>query len=140
MTGGRLDDVRWIDMPSHRDDRGTLTVIEGCRDIPFDIRRVYFVHDVVRDRGGHAHRLTHQVVVALSGSFDLTLADGASSRTFHLNAPTRGVLFGPMLFITMDNFSDDARSVTLASTHYDPSQSIRSWDEYLRAIAPETDS
>ncbi|WP_448203913.1 sugar 3,4-ketoisomerase [Azospirillum sp. sgz302134] len=131
---GRLDLARLVDLPSHGDDRGVLTAVEGGRDIPFEIRRVYFLHHITADRGGHAHRDTHQIVTAVAGRFDLILSDGTNERSFTLDSPTRGLLFGPMLFIRMSNFTDDARAVVMASTHYDKHRSIRSWEEYLEAI------
>jgi dTDP-4-dehydrorhamnose 3,5-epimerase-like enzyme len=133
QPAGRLDLVRWIDLPSHADERGILTAIESAVDIPFEIRRVYFVHDVITARGGHAHRETHQVVVAVSGRCELRLSDGRDEQTYPLEGPTRGVLIGPMLFIRMENFSPGTVVVSLASTHYDSSRSIRLWDEYLAA-------
>jgi hypothetical protein len=132
---GRLDLVRWIDLPSHDDSRGVLTAIEGGHDIPFEIKRIYMLHHIVAERGGHAHRDTHQLIIAAYGSFDITLSDGSESRTFRLDTPTRGLLLGPMLYISMNAFTPDTRAVIMASTHYDCKRSIRSWDEYLAAIA-----
>ena len=142
MTGiakaraGALDEARWIDLPSRADSRGVLTAIEGGRDIPFEIRRVYLLHGIVQDRGGHAHRDTYQVVTAAAGTFEMVLSDGQQTRTYRLDTPTRGLLIVPMLFIRMQRFSADARVMVMASTHYDPARSIRSWDDYLAAVAP----
>jgi len=131
---GRLDQVHWIDLPSHADARGVLTAAEGGRDLPFEIRRVYFVHDIVQDRGGHAHRDTHQVVVAAHGRFTITLSDGTHERAFVLDDVRRGLYLGPMLFIRLSDFSPGTVMVSLASTHYDTARSIRSWADYLAAI------
>jgi hypothetical protein len=131
---GDLDAARWIDLSSHTDDRGTLTVVEGGRDIPFDIKRIYFVHDVVRERGGHAHRDTHQVVTAASGRCELVLSDGTRERRFVLDDVRRGVYIGPMLFIRTIDFAPGTVLVSMASTHYDTSRSLRSWDDYLGAL------
>jgi len=133
---GDLNAVRWLTLPSHGDARGVLTAVEGEIDVPFPIARVYLLHHITADRGGHAHRDTHQLVIAAAGSCDLVLADGVEARTYRLDDPTRGVLFGPMLFIRMGNISADARLVVLASTHYDKRRSIRTWEEYLEAIRP----
>ena len=133
---GNLDAVRWLAIPSHGDQRGVLTAIEGGSDVPFAIARVYLLHHITADRGGHAHRATHQLVIAAAGSCEMTLTDGVETRSYLLNDPTRGLLLGPMLFIRMQNFSPDARLVVLASTHYDKQRSIRSWEEYLEAIQP----
>src|SRR3972149_7969460 len=101
---GSLDTVRWIDIPSHTDARGTLTAIESARDVPFDVQRFYFVHDVMADRGGPAHRDTHQVVVAVSGQFTLVLSDGSTERTYVVDRITRGLYICPMLFIRLTAF------------------------------------
>ena len=131
---GDLDAVRWIDVPSHADGRGVLTVVEAGVDVPFEIKRAYLVHDVASPRGGHAHRDTYQIVMAAHGSLRLTLSDGARRREFRLDHPARGVYLVPMLFIEVDDFSPGAVMLSLASTHYDSARSIRSWDAYLAAI------
>jgi dTDP-4-dehydrorhamnose 3,5-epimerase-like enzyme len=131
LTAGKLDAVRWVELPSHRDERGVLTAIESGVHIPFEVKRVYFLHHIAAERGGHAHRDTHQVVVALSGHCELVLSDGRESRSFQLDNPTCGLLLVPMLFIRIQHFSPDAAIVVLASTHYDKTRSIRSWEDYL---------
>lgn len=130
----RLDAVRWVELPSHGDDRGVLTAIESGIDIPFEIRRVYLLHHLEGDRGGHAHRDTHQIVIAGAGHALLVLSDGTGTRSFHLDHPTRGVYLGPMLWIRVEDISPGAVVVVLASTHYDKKRSIRTWDDYLAAI------
>ena len=133
---GNLDAVRWLAIPSHGDQRGVLTAIEGEIDIPFAIARVYLLHHIEADRGGHAHRETQQLVIAAAGSCEMVLSNGSETRTYVLDEPTRGLLIGPMLFIRMQHFTPDTRLVVLASTHYDKTKSIRSWQEYLEAIRP----
>ena len=132
---GDLDAVRWIDLPSHADDRGVLTAIESGVDLPFEIKRVYFVHDVIADRGGHAHRETHQVVTA-RGRCEMVLSDGSTERRYVLDDIRRGLYIGPMLFIRMTSFAPGTVVMSFASTHYDKSRSIRSWADYLAAIRP----
>ncbi len=128
----RLDLVRYIDFRSVVDERGALTFVEGQKDIPFEIKRAYYLYDVRQDRGGHAHRDTQQVIVALSGRFVLELSDGVKSRQFPLDSPTRGVHILPMLFIRLLDFAPGTVALVLASTHYDSSRSIRSWDAYVQ--------
>jgi hypothetical protein len=128
----RLDDVRWIDFRSVVDERGALTFIEGAKDIPFEIKRAYYLYDVRQDRGGHAHRDTQQIIIALSGRFVLELSDGAGSRRFALESPARGVHVVPMLFLRLLDFAPGTVVLVLASTHYDSSRTIRSWEEYVR--------
>ncbi|MEM7351318.1 MAG: FdtA/QdtA family cupin domain-containing protein [Acidobacteriota bacterium] len=134
MPNSPLDDLRWIDLPSIRDDRGVLTAIESGMDIPFEIRRLFYMHHVTADRGGHAHRDTDQVIVALAGSFRLELSDGRRHETYTMDDPTRGLYTPRMLFIRLFELSPDAVCLVLASSHYDIGKSIRSWDEYLEAI------
>ncbi|MGE3277007.1 MAG: FdtA/QdtA family cupin domain-containing protein [Vicinamibacterales bacterium] len=130
---GDLDLVRWVDLPSHADARGVLTAIESGRDVPFEIRRIYFVHDVVSERGGHAHRETHQVVTAVHGECDMVLSDGTEERTWRLDRLPRGLYIPPMLFIRMTRFTPGTVLASFASTHYDTKRSIRSWEDYLAA-------
>lgn len=131
----RLDAARWITLRSHADARGELTAIEGVQDVPFEIRRVYFLGRNRAARGGHAHRDTHQVIIAAAGSFTLELADPSLSRRYVLDAPGRGVYVAPLTFIRLEAFSVDAVVLVLASTHYEPARSIRTWDEYVQAAA-----
>lgn len=134
LAPGDLKRVRYLDLPSHRDSRGVLTAIESTRDIPFEIRRVYTLHDIDDDRGGHAHRDTHQLIIAVAGSFEVELSDGSSTRAYPLGDPAQGLLLGPMLFIRLTHFAAGTVGLVLASTHYDKSRSIRSWEEYLEVI------
>jgi len=130
-----VQDVRWIDLLSHSDARGVLTAIEGEQDIPFPIQRVFYMHHVLADRGGHAHTETDQVIVAAAGCFKVDVTDGATSVSFVLDDPTVGLYVPRMLFQTLYQFSADAVCLVLANTHYDMSKSIRSWDAYRAAIA-----
>lgn len=130
----RLDRVQWVSIPSHRDGRGVLTAVESGVDVPFEIKRVYFVHDIVADRGGHAHRDTYQIVAAISGGCDLVLSDGRRERVMTLEDPTQAVFLVPMVFIRMRNFAASTVVLVLASTHYDKTRSIYSWEEYLQEI------
>jgi dTDP-4-dehydrorhamnose 3,5-epimerase-like enzyme len=134
----RIDQVRWIDLPSNGDDRGVLTSIESEQDAPFSIKRIFYMHHVVSDRGGHAHMDTDQVVIALAGSFEMKLSDGKSSASYRLDDPTRGVYVPRMLFINIDDMSQDTVCLVLASTHYDMSRSLRNWDDYLLALGLES--
>jgi len=131
---GLLSDVRWIELPSNMDSRGILTSIESGIDIPFTIQRVFYMHHIVADRGGHAHRDTDQVVIAIVGRFIMELTDGTSHLRFELDDPMRGIYIPRMIFIRMHDFSPGAVCCVLASTHYDITKSIRSWEEYLKAL------
>jgi hypothetical protein len=130
-----INDVRWIDLPSYHDARGVLTAIEGEVDIPFAIERVFYMHHVAADRGGHAHTDTDQVIIASSGSLQVGLSDGATRATYRLDDATKGLYVPRMIFVELYGFSEGAVCLVLANTRYDMSKSIRSWQEYLKAIA-----
>lgn len=131
---GVLEAVRWVDLPSNMDERGVLTSIESGQDIPFEIKRIFYMHHIATDRGGHAHTDTEQVVTAAVGRFKMDLSDGVNTKTYILDDPTRGVYTPPMVFIKLYDFSPGAVCLVLASTHYDIKKSIRSWEAYLEAI------
>ncbi len=134
----RLDEVRWIDLPSNRDDRGVLTSIESQQDAPFSIERIFYMHHVVSARGGHAHMDTDQVIVAVVGDFEMEIGDGKSSATYRMDDPIRGLYVPRMLFININGMSQETVCLVLASTHYDMSRSIRSWEDYLHALGLES--
>ena len=129
----KIEDVVWRKLRSVRDERGSLTAIEGALDIPFEIERVFYMHDIApgSDRGGHAHRDTDQLAVAVHGTVHLRVSDGRSARLILLDDPTWGLLLPRMTWTRLMHFSPGAVCVVLASTHYDMSQSIRSWGAYL---------
>ena len=129
-----LDDIRWIDLPAVTDDRGTLTAVEGMVDIPFTINRIFYMHHVSADRGGHAHRDTDQVVIGISGRHVIEVRDATRSLRFVLDNPDRGLYLPRMTFTTLLEFSQDAVSLVLASTHYNRSRSIRTFPEYLAVL------
>ena len=128
-----LDLVHWIDFQPNTDARGTLTAIESTRTVPFEIKRVFYLTDVASNRAGHAHRDTHQVVISLSGSFNVEVSDGRHNRTFSLDRWDKGLYLPPMIFVRLTDFSSGAVMLALASTHYDPARSIRSWEDFLQA-------
>lgn len=130
-----IETCRFIDMPIINDPRGNLSFIEGSRHIPFDIRRVYYLYDVPggAHRGGHAHRQLHQLVIAMSGSFDIVLDDGERTRRYHLNRSYYGLYIAPMMWREMDNFSSGSVCLVLASDYYDESDYFRDHKEFLEA-------
>jgi hypothetical protein len=127
--------VQLINLWTNNDNRGALTVIEGNLDIPFKIKRCYFLHDIRMPRGGHAHRETSQMMVAVSGSCQVRLSDGYESKNFNLDSPSIGLYFDPMLWIEIPTFSDDATILVIANTHYDNKKTIRDWQEYLKIVS-----
>lgn len=125
-------DVRIIPFAANVDPRGTLTAIEEPTHVPFPIRRVFLVHDVdpTTPRGGHAHRDTDQVILAAHGSLKVRVTDGHAEQTFTLDSPTFGLYVGRMLWVDLLDFTPETSCVVLASTLYDQSRSIRTWDAY----------
>lgn len=124
-----------ITLPKISDPRGNLTFIEGGGHIPFDIQRVYYLYDVPggAERGGHAHKGLSQLIIAMSGSFDVVLDDGREKKRYHLNRSYNGLYVCPMIWRELDNFSSGSVCMVLASNHYDESDYYRNYDEYISA-------
>lgn len=132
----QLDKVKIIDLPKITDQRGNLTFVEGGHHIPFDIKRVYYLYDVPggSERGGHAHKELQQLIIAMSGSFDVVLDDGTEKKRFHLNRSYYGLYVPTMLWRELDNFSSGAVCMVLASNVYDEKDYYREYNEYLKAV------
>jgi dTDP-4-dehydrorhamnose 3,5-epimerase-like enzyme len=130
-----LEAVKIIDLPKVEDPRGSLSFVEGHSQIPFDIQRIYYLYDVPggAERGGHAHKELQQLIIAMSGSFDVVLSDGREEKRFHLNRPYYGLYVPTMLWRELDNFSSGSVCLVLASNTYDESDYYREHDEYLVA-------
>jgi hypothetical protein len=130
-----LDRCRIIDLPKIQDARGNLTFIEGDNHVPFDIRRVYYLYDVPggSERGGHAHKDLHQLIVAMSGSFDVVLDDGANKKRVHLCRSYYGLYVCPMIWRELDNFSSGSVCMVLASNVYDEADYYRDYAEFMKA-------
>lgn len=130
-----LSDCRVIELPRIQDPRGNLTFIEGHRHVPFDFHRVYYLYDVPggSERGGHAHKALHQLIIAMSGSFDVTLDDGTGTKVFHLNRSYYGLYVCPMIWRHLDNFSSGSVCMVLASNRYDESDYYRDYSKFLAA-------
>jgi hypothetical protein len=124
-----------IELPKIADHRGNLTFVEGGRHTPFVIERIYYLYDVPggAERGGHAHKAMQQLIIAMSGSFDVVLDDGISKQRFHLNRSYQGLYVCPMIWRELDNFSSGSVCMALASTRYDESDYFRDYDDYLNA-------
>jgi dTDP-4-dehydrorhamnose 3,5-epimerase-like enzyme len=122
-----------IDLPKIGDSRGNLTFVESGRHIPFDIRRVYYLYDVPGGaaRGGHAHKALHQLIIALSGSFDIHLDDGYEKKTVHMNRSHSGLYVCPMIWREIDNFSTGAVCMVLASDYYDELDYYRDYNQFI---------
>jgi hypothetical protein len=131
-----LSDCKILDLPKVGDPRarGNLTFIEGGLHVPFPIRRAYYLYDVPggAERGGHAHKDLHQLIIALSGSFDVVLDDGREKRRIPLNRPYHGLYVCPHIWRELDNFSTGAVCLVLASEFYSEADYWRDYGEFLR--------
>lgn len=129
-----LNQCLMVDLPKIEDARGNLTFIEGSRHIPFDIRRVYYLYDVPggSERGGHAHKELHQLIIAISGSFDIHLDDGAEKKVIRMNRSYNGLYLCPMIWREIDNFSSGAVCMVLASDYYDELDYYREYNEFIK--------
>lgn len=132
MKHTTVDDCRIIDIRKYSDTRGYLSVIEEGEDIPFEIKRIYYLYMVPEAaRGSHAHKQLQQLMVATSGSVHVTLDDGVNKRTFVLDKPWKGLLVVPGLWRDLDNFAGGTVCMVLASEHYAEEDYIRNYDEFL---------
>ena len=130
-----IDLCKIINLPRIQDSRGNLTFVEGGNHIPFDIQRVYYLYDVPggSERGGHAHKGLHQLIIAMSGSFDVLLDDGANKKRVHLCRSYYGLYVCPMIWRELDNFSSGSVCMVLASNVYDEADYYRDYTEFLEA-------
>ena len=127
---------RLIDLPRINDPRGNLTFIENDRHIPFETKRVYYLYDVPGGsvRAGHAHKTLHQFLIAMSGSFDVTVDDGQHKMKFHLNRSYYGLYIPPMIWREIDNFSSGSVCLALASDFFDEADYYRQYPEFKKAV------
>ena len=123
-----------IDLPRIYDPRGNLTVVEQLKEVPFDIKRVYWTYDVPggESRGGHAHKKCQSFIIAVSGSFTVRLDDGHKHETYHLNHPYQGLLINTGVWRTLEDFSSGAVCLALASELFDENDYIREYDDFIR--------
>lgn len=131
-----IDDCRMLEMPRIKDPRGNLTFIEGECHIPFQIKRVYYLYDVPggESRGGHAHKELHQLIIAMSGSFDVVLDDGQNKKRIHLNRSYSGLYVCPMMWRELDNFSSGSVCMVLASNVYSEDDYYRDYSRFIEAV------
>lgn len=129
-----LADSKILNLPKIADPRGNLSIIEQIKQIPFEIKRTYWIYDVPGgcDRGGHAYKENQEFIVALSGAFDVVLDDGKEKRTFSLNRSYMGLYVPKGMWRTMTNFSTNSLALVLSSTEYDVNDYIMDYDEFLK--------
>jgi oxalate decarboxylase/phosphoglucose isomerase-like protein (cupin superfamily) len=128
------NEIHLVDLPKILDDRGNLSFIEEESHLPFGIKRIYWIYDVPGGefRGSHAFKETEELIVAISGSFEVVLHDGTQERKFHLNRSYHGVYVPKMIWRRLENFSTNSLALILASTNYSEEDYIRNFDEFLK--------
>lgn len=133
MNRFTIFDCSIIHLPKINNRAGNITPIENRKNIPFTIKRVYFIYDIPggESRGAHGHKKLESLIVALSGSFDVTVDDGQNKKTIQLNRPYIGLNIKPGIWRDISNFSSGAVCLVLASEIYDSSDYIRSYDEFV---------
>ena len=134
MKKFNVSDCYIIELDKHHSDRkGNLSVIENNSVLPFHVKRVYYLYDVPSgaSRGSHAHKELFQLIVAVSGSFTVTLDDGASRKSFFLNNPSKGLLVKPGIWRDLGEFSSGSVCLVLASEEYSADDYIRDFDSFV---------
>ena len=129
-----VNDVRLIELPKFLDARGNLSFVEQNNHIPFEIKRTYWIYDVPggEDRGGHAFKENQEVVIALSGAFDVIVDDGTQKKIFTLNRSYYGLYIPKGLWRTIENFSTNSFALEFGSVRYSADDYIREYDEFLK--------
>jgi len=132
MNNTSVNDCNLIELDKNHRLKGNITVVENGKTIPFDVKRVYYLYDIPGGemRGGHAHRNLHQLIIAASGSFNITLDDGNLKRTFTLNRPYQGLLVVPGIWRELMEFSSGAICLVLASHCFDENDYLRNYDDF----------
>lgn len=125
-----------VEIPTHGDAEGLLGVLESNNSVPFEIKRVYFIYGVPWgiNRGSHGHKNLQQLIIPLSGSFDVVLHDGLAEASFSLDNPRKALLLQPGLWRSLINFSTNAVCLVLANEHYDEADYIRDFDEFIEWV------
>lgn len=133
MKISKVYDCTMIELSKHHAAQGNISVVENNKDVPFEVKRTYYLYDVPggESRGAHAHKELSQLIVAVSGSFSVTLDDGEVKRTFLLNRPYQGLYVVPGIWRTLDDFSSGSVCMVLASHKYDKDDYIRDYSEFL---------
>jgi dTDP-4-dehydrorhamnose 3,5-epimerase-like enzyme len=131
-----IKNCKLINLPRINDIRGNLTFIESLSHVPFIINRVYYLSEVPKGavRGGHAHRALHQLLIAVSGSFDIHLDDGFNKKTIKLSQSDRGLYVCPMIWREIDNFSENSVCLVFASEYYDEQDYYRNYDLFIEDV------
>lgn len=129
-----VEDAKIIELPKILDARGNLSFAEQNNQIPFEIKRTYWIYDVPggESRGGHAFRKNEEMIIALSGAFDVVVDDGERQKRFNLNRSYYGLYIPKGLWRTMENFSTNAFALEFGSEHYDKSDYVRDYEQFKK--------
>ena len=129
-------DYKLIDMKVFGDERGKLISLEGNRNVPFEIKRVYWIYDTLPDqnRGMHAHKNMEQIIVAMDGACQFVLDDGKTRETVYLNRPDKGLYIGKNMWREMKHFSYGCKLMIIASTYYNEDEYIRNYEDFLKEV------
>lgn len=133
MKESHVGDCRMLELPKVHNHAGNITPIESSREVPFSIERVYYLYDIPggETRGGHAHRLLQQLIVAATGSFDVVVDDGLTRQRFHLSRSYQGLYMPAGIWRELENFSSAGICLVLASRKYSESDYIRSYQQFV---------
>lgn len=136
MSRFTVFDCNIIHFPRIQDRAGNITPVQNGIEVPFDVKRIYYLYDIPggEDRGAHAHKRLQQLIIAASGSFDITIDDGRNKKTVQLNRPYFGLHIRPGMWRNISNFSSGAICLVLASEQYDRSDYLRTYDEFLNYV------
>ena len=134
---GEISNCQLINLPKISDPRGNLTFIERSKGLPFDIKRIFYIYDVPTEasRGAHSHKELEQILICLSGSFDVEVSDGTNKKIFHLNRPWIGLYIPPMIWAAELNFDHGTICLVLTSAEYNESDYIRNFTDYKKLMA-----
>ncbi len=136
MIMASITDCSLLKLPKIKYRAGNITALEGLKDIPFEMKRLFYVYDIPGGvvRGGHAHHQCHQLIIAASGSFDVQIDDGKNKKTFNLNRPYFALHVVPGVWNNLSNFSSGAICLVLASEKYSEADYIRNYQDYLKLV------
>ncbi|MEK9781000.1 MAG: FdtA/QdtA family cupin domain-containing protein [Gammaproteobacteria bacterium] len=135
-VNSRINKCNILDIPMINDDRGNLSFIQNPEHIPFEIARIYYLYNVPsnKNRGSHAHKKLSQLIIAISGSFDVTINDGINKKKIRLNDASKGLYICPMIWRDLNNFTEDAVCMVLASHKYDQDDYIHDFNSFLNQV------
>ena len=134
MYDSTVFDISVIELPKNHSKKGNITAVNNLQEIPFEVKRVYYLYDIPggESRGGHAHKKLHQLIIAVSGSFDITVDDGNIKRTYFLARPYMALYLPAGLWREINNFSSGSICLVLASQEYEPDDYIRDYQKFRK--------